>query len=413
MKAISICLLPLGLLLSACGARTAQPEDSQTHWLQACDDDSDCGDLSCECGRCVETCGPNSACVDRRTCFSQTSNASASLCADEAPVDVCLVACDHVSDCDHNEECLDGACIPTGLQSSGETRDSGDGGVAPGVDPAAGTGGMENQPLPDNGAAAGGTTNAGGGSSEEDMGGQGVGGAPPTMGTDTDGDGRPALAETPAEPDAMPALYDCDDTDQTIFRGAPEVCGDAKDNNCDGLIDEAECIDPVGKVPCQDHLFQGKVYAKCGKGVGDLWTQPKARLVCLQKGMDLVQIDSQAENDFILGLVADQTWTGATEVPETHKDYGLMSPTAEKWRWGVDDKVFFTGQGAAGKPVDGRFSKWGSSASGPLPDYGVDGTYNGIVCRASCQVIRTTQGGSWYDVCCNWRTGDGLCEARR
>jgi hypothetical protein len=221
------------------------------------------------------------------------------------------------------------------------------------------------------------------------------------------------MAAKPADPTGTIALYDCDDADKTIFRGAPEVCGDGKDNNCDGMMDEPACIEPVGNVACQDHMFEGKMYSKCGKGGGNLWTQPKARLVCLQKGMELVAINSQAENDFVLGLIGDQTWTSATDFPDTSNDNGNMSPTGEQWRWGNDEVVFFTGKATAGKPLDGKFAKWGTTGANPpqQPNNQV-GPYNGATCREGCMVIRTTQGGSWYDICCNWRTGDGFCEAR-
>lgn len=39
---------------------------------------------------------------------------------------------------------------------------------------------------------------------------------------------------------------DCDPDDGTIFRGAPEVCDDGLDNDCDGKIDEGCDCDPCG-----------------------------------------------------------------------------------------------------------------------------------------------------------------------
>jgi len=39
---------------------------------------------------------------------------------------------------------------------------------------------------------------------------------------------------------------DCDDTDATIYKGAPEICGDGKDNDCDGVADRS--TDAMGNV---------------------------------------------------------------------------------------------------------------------------------------------------------------------
>lgn len=55
--------------------------------------------------------------------------------------------------------------------------------------------------------------------------------APPPMLTDSDGDG-------------YFAIKDCDDNDARINSGAVEICGDSKDNNCDGRIDEGCSIPP-------------------------------------------------------------------------------------------------------------------------------------------------------------------------
>jgi hypothetical protein len=66
-------LLSLGLLAFAgsaavpsCGGTTAGDEgdtDGVTHWLDACDEDSDCGGLECVCGICTRRCADASACA--------------------------------------------------------------------------------------------------------------------------------------------------------------------------------------------------------------------------------------------------------------------------------------------------------------------------------------------------------------
>jgi len=60
---------------------------------------------------------------------------------------------------------------------------------------------------------------------------------------DTDGDGFGSNAQT-VQACTPPLGYvatggDCNDADNTIFPGAPEMCNDNKDNNCNGQVDEA------------------------------------------------------------------------------------------------------------------------------------------------------------------------------
>jgi len=58
------------------------------------------------------------------------------------------------------------------------------------------------------------------------------------LSTDSDGDGHytPGSCLTPND--------DCDDSDNTVYPGAPELC-DGKDNDCDGQIDEGTVCDDL------------------------------------------------------------------------------------------------------------------------------------------------------------------------
>jgi hypothetical protein len=48
--------------------------------------------------------------------------------------------------------------------------------------------------------------------------------------------------------DGCPGPQDCDDRDPHTHPGAPEICGDGKDNNCNGIVDDgcAGCVDDDG-----------------------------------------------------------------------------------------------------------------------------------------------------------------------
>jgi Putative metal-binding motif len=54
----------------------------------------------------------------------------------------------------------------------------------------------------------------------------------------------PRDADHDGDPDAHCGGHDCDDADPTVSAKAPEICGDGKDDDCDGAIDEAACVSP-------------------------------------------------------------------------------------------------------------------------------------------------------------------------
>lgn len=75
---------------------------------------------------------------------------------------------------------------------------------------------------------------------------------------DADGDGDPTAA-------CRGLGRDCDDSDPTVSSTAREVCGNRKDDNCDGVIDEPDCVLPANAT-CDD----ARVIAASGTYAVDL-----------------------------------------------------------------------------------------------------------------------------------------------
>ena len=66
---------------------------------------------------------------------------------------------------------------------------------------------------------------------------------------DSDGDGDGTSV--------CPKGNDCDDSDPNVSSTAKEICGNKKDDDCDGTIDEADCVTPTSST-CDDALVIDK-----------------------------------------------------------------------------------------------------------------------------------------------------------
>lgn len=120
----------LGLLLGlwACQSSSdgggGSKVDSQTHWLEPCQSDADCGDrYSCLCGVCTLPCQEaGQSCQDTGSpslCFPQDGGALHALCgglSTPSSEGLCLPQCQEAGDCAQGQLCQEGACVPEPAQ---------------------------------------------------------------------------------------------------------------------------------------------------------------------------------------------------------------------------------------------------------------------------------------------------------
>src|SRR5688572_8919959 len=89
-------------IVIACGLgcskhHAEESRGGETHFLQACEDSSECGALSCLCGVCTASCESDGACeaIDE----AARCVASASMCGGQAaPAELCAIAVSEHSD---------------------------------------------------------------------------------------------------------------------------------------------------------------------------------------------------------------------------------------------------------------------------------------------------------------------------
>ncbi len=95
-------------------------------------------------------------------------------------------------------------------------------------------------------------------------------------------------------PAHIPQGGDCDDANPEIYPGVEELC-DGSDNDCNGLVDEASAMNTECE-GCTLGLREDHAYYYCPQALS--WDE--ARAFCMQWAADLVILDDQAEQDFLL-----------------------------------------------------------------------------------------------------------------
>lgn len=173
-------------------------------------------------------------------------------------------------------------------------------------------------------------------------------GGNPIAEEDADGDGYAPIGA--ACSGGFPRT-DCNDSNMAIRPGAPELC-DRIDSDCSTTGPEvSEDADNDGYAPlgatCTGSFSGGRRYAACTMPV--YWTAASA--VCQGMNMRLVSIGSAAENTYVRSLLPSSPipsfWAGGSD-----------STTEGVWRW-TDGTQFWMGR-AGGSAVGGAYTNWSS-----------------------------------------------------
>jgi len=175
-----------------------------------------------------------------------------------------------------------------------------------------------------------------------------------TPDTDSDNDGTPNCHdECPNDASKIvPGDCGCAQSPKPVGTACNDgIC--AANNQCDGA---GKCGAPSACAPdqnCTLALFESTPYWFCDEER----SFAAARQRCLAVGMDLVAIETPAEDEFVTSIIDEHVWIGSTD-----------APTQGDWKWLGTDKLFWTG-GSNGGPFGGAYANWEQND----PDYGIDG----------------------------------------
>jgi hypothetical protein len=155
---------------------------------------------------------------------------------------------------------------------------------------------------------------------------------------------------------------DCDEGDPYRYVGAPEICGDGIDQDCNGPADDApECPD------CTAMQMSGGTYLLCTRHR----TYAEAQAICAAEGAHVWFADSTPEQEAVLDVARERGWSDIWLGLSDQRDEGVFV-------W--DD----------GRPIEGGYVQWSPSEPN---DYGSN--------EDCVQVYLKANESNWNDIPCD------------